>query len=74
MKIEFKNGSCIESIGDASDVKCSHRGEAQITRMSEQIQYWQQNPDKYIEFIIGVKLLWHQKVWMKSQLIRKGMK
>lgn len=74
MKIKFKNGSYIESIGDASDVKRSHRGEDQITRMSEQIQYWQQNPDKYIEFITGVKLLWYQKVWMKLQLIRKGMK
>ena len=37
MKIRFKNGSSIESIGDVSDVKRSHRGEEQIARMSEQI-------------------------------------
>lgn len=65
MKIKFKNGSSIESIGDVLDVKRSHRGEDQITRMSEQIQYWQQNPDKYIEFITGVKLPLYKKVWLK---------
>ena len=63
--IEFENGSLIESIGDASDVKCSQRGEDQIAKMSEQIKYWQRNPDKYIEFITGVKLSWYQKVWVK---------
>lgn len=65
MKIKFKNGSSIESIGDVSDAKRSQRGEDQITRMSEQIQYWQRNPDKYIEFVTGVKLSWYQKVWKK---------
>lgn len=65
MVIKFKNGSSIESIGDVSDVKRSRRGEDQITRMSEQIQYWRQNPDKYIEFITGVKLPWYRKVLVK---------
>lgn len=39
MKIDFINGSSIESIGDASDVKRSQSGEEQIVRMSGQIQY-----------------------------------
>lgn len=65
MKINFINGSSIVSIGDASDVKRSKRGEEQITKMSEQIKYWRRNPDKYIEFVTGVKLPWYQKVWVK---------
>ena len=47
MKIKFKNGSSIESIGDESDVKRSQRVEEQIARMLKRIQYWQYNPDKY---------------------------
>ena len=65
MKIKFKNGSSIESIGDESDVKRSQRVEEQIARMLKRIQYWQYNPDKYIEFITGVKLSWYQKAWVK---------
>lgn len=71
MKINFINGSSIESTGDASDVKRSQRGEEQIVRMSEQIRYWQRNPYKYIEFITGVKLLWYQKVWIRLELMRR---
>lgn len=66
MKINFINGSSIESIGNAPDIKRSQRGEEWIIRMSEQIQYWQRNPDKYIEFITGVKLPWYKKVWVTS--------
>lgn len=69
MKIEFKNGSSIESVGNASDAKRSHIGE--IARMSEQIKYWQRNPDKYIEFVTGVKLPWYRKVWVKLCLKRE---
>jgi hypothetical protein len=69
MKIEFKNGSSIESIGNASVVKRSQIGEEQIARMSEQIKYGQCNPDKYIEFIAGVKLPWYQKVLVRLRLI-----
>ena len=72
MKIKFKNGSSIESIGDESDVKRSQRVEEQIARMLKRIQYWQYNPDKYIEFITGVKLSWYQKEWVK--LWRKNKK
>ncbi|CAM4224464.1 hypothetical protein [Enterocloster bolteae] len=72
MKIKFKNGSSIESIGDESDVKRSQRVEEQIARMLKRIQYWQYNPDKYIEFITGVKLSWYQKAWVK--LWRKNKK
>ena len=61
MKIKFKNGSSIESIGDESDVKRSQRVEEQIARMLKRIQYWQYNPDKYIDSITGVKLSWNQK-------------
>lgn len=71
MKIKFKNGSSIESIGNVSDAKHSQRGEEQIVRMSEQIQYWQHNPDKYIEFVTGVKLPWYRKVWVKLCLKKK---
>lgn len=39
MKIKFKNGSQIESIGDASEIKRSQRAQEQIAKMSEQIQY-----------------------------------
>ena len=72
MKIKFKNGSSIESIGDESDVKRSQRVEEHIARMLKRIQYWQYNPDKYIEFITGVKLSWYQKAWVK--LWRKNKK
>ena len=72
MKIKFKNGSSIESIGDESDVKRSQRVEEQIARMLKRIQYWQYNPDQYIEFITGVKLSWYQKAWVK--LWRKNKK
>ena len=72
MKIKFKNGSSIESIGDESDVKRSQRVEEQIARMLKRIQYCQYNPDKYIEFITGVKLSWYQKAWVK--LWRKNKK
>ena len=72
MKIKFKNGSSIESIGDESDVKRSQRVEEQIARMLKRIQYWQYNPDKYIEFITGVKLSWYQKAWVT--LWRKNKK
>lgn len=72
MKIKFKNGSSIESIGDESDVKRSQRVGEQIARMLKRIQYWQYNPDKYIEFITGVKLSWYQKAWVK--LWRKNKK
>ena len=72
MKIKFKNGSSIESIGDESDVKRSQRVEEQIARMLKRIQYWQYNPDKYIEFITGVKLSWYQKAWVR--LWRKNKK
>ena len=72
MKIKFKNGSSIESIGDESDVKRSQRVEEQIARMLKRIQYWQYNPDKYIEIITGVKLSWYQKAWVK--LWRKNKK
>lgn len=65
MKIEFKNGSCIESIGDTAGVKRSKRAEDQITKMLDQIRYWQRNPDKYIEFVTGLKLPWYRKVWVK---------
>lgn len=65
MKIEFKNGSYIESINDASETKRSKRGQDQIAKMSEQIRYWQRNPDKYLEFVTGVKLPWYRKVLVK---------
>lgn len=71
MKIKFKNGSQIESIGDASEIKRSQRAQEQIAKMSKQIEYWQRYSDKYIEFITGVKLSWYQKVWMK---LRRGNK
>lgn len=71
MKIKFKNGSSIESIGDASDVKRSQIGGEQIARMSEQIKYWRHNPDKYIEFVTGLKLPWYRKVWVKLCLKRE---
>ena len=50
----------------------SQRVEEQIARMLKRIQYWQYNPDKYIEFITGVKLSWYQKAWVK--LWRKNKK
>lgn len=65
MKIEFKNGSYIESINDTSETKRSKRGEDQIAKMSEQIRYWQRNPDKYIEFVTGAKLPWYRKELLK---------
>lgn len=65
MNSKFKNDSSIKSIAGASDVKCSQKGEEQIAIMSDQIKYWQCNPDKYIEFVTGIKLLWYQKVWVK---------
>lgn len=71
MKIKYKNGSYIECIDDTSDAKRSRTGEEQIARMSEPIQYWQNNPDKYIEFVTGVKLSWYQKVWIRLELMRR---
>lgn len=65
MEIKFKNGSSIENINDESDIKRSQRGKKQISRMSEQIKYWQRNPDKYIEFVTGLKLPWWKRAWMK---------
>lgn len=65
MKIEFKNSSSIESIDNTSESKRSKRAEDQIAKMSEQIKYWKHNPDKWIEYITGVKLHWYQKVWIK---------
>lgn len=71
MKINFKNGSSIESIGNIPDVNRSQRGEVQITKMREQIEYWQRNPDEYIEFVTGVKLSLYQRVWIKLELMRR---
>lgn len=71
MKINFINGSSIESIGNIPDVNRSQRGEAQITKMREQIEYWQRNPDEYIEFVMGVKLSLYQRVWIKLELMRR---
>lgn len=70
MKSEFKNSSTIESICNVSDVK-RPRGEEQIARMSEQIQCWQRNPDKYIEFVTGSKLFWYQKMWIRLEIMRR---
>ena len=64
MKINFKNGFSVECTGDASETKRSKRAEEQIA-ISEQIKYWQCNPDKYVEFITGVKLPWWRRLWMK---------
>lgn len=71
MKISFKNSSSIESIDNISDVNRSQRGEAQITKMREQIEYWQCNPDEYVEFVTGVKLSLFQRVWIKLELMRR---
>lgn len=71
MKIEFKNDTYIECIDDASAVKQSKRERDWMVRMSKQIQYWQRNPDKYIEFITGVKLSWYRKVWIRLEFIMR---
>lgn len=39
MKIEFKNGSSIESIDNTSGAKRSKRADDQIAKMSEQLKY-----------------------------------
>lgn len=66
MKIGFKNDISIESI-----VKRFNREEKQIAKMLEQIKYWRRNPDKYIEFITGVKLSWYRKVWIRLEFMRR---
>lgn len=65
MKIKFKNGSSIESIGDESDAKRSQRGEDQLARMSDQIQYWQHNTDKKYRIYYWCKAVLVSKVWVK---------
>ena len=33
----------------------------------KQARYWRENPDEYIEKILGLKLHWYQKVLLKIQ-------
>jgi hypothetical protein len=65
MKIEFENGSSIESLDTATDNIRGKRGEDYIekipysdTRMDE----WKANPAKFAEDCLGVKLLPYQKI------------
>lgn len=69
MKIEFKNGSSIESIDNTSGTKRSKRADDQIAKMSEQLKYWHRNPDKFMVFVAGQKLPWYQKWWVKLHCI-----
>ena len=37
----------------------------------EQIEFYKNNPDKYIETFYGIKLFWYQKLYLKIMLRRK---
>ena len=56
MKIKFGNGSIWESI-ELNDCKRSKRAEETV--------YYIKNPYKFIEDFYGVKLHWHQKIWIE---------
>lgn len=60
-KIEFNNGSLIETIEDSS-VKRSDRCEEQLR---EQIQYWHQHPEEFIEFVYETNLSLYRKLLIK---------
>lgn len=57
MKIQFKNGSYIESIDSKNSIRSK--------RADEQISYWQQHIDKFAEDILGYKLPLYQRIWIK---------
>lgn len=33
--------------------------------MQEQISYWKQNPDVFAEWLLGCKLPWYKKLWIR---------
>lgn len=60
---EFKNGSYIKII-PSSDSKRGKRADLAIRQVFE---YWDRYPDKYIEFVLGIKLPWYQKIILRLQ-------
>lgn len=60
-KIEFNNGSSIETIED-SFVKRSDRYEEQLQK---QMKYWRQHPEEFVEFVYGTNLYLYQKLLIK---------
>jgi hypothetical protein len=60
MKIEFENGSSIESIDTATSNTRSKRSE-------EYIKYFRRYPEAFVE-LQGVKLLWYQKLILRMMM------
>ena len=60
MKIKFENGSILESI-ESNDRKRSKR--------AEEIVYYIKNSYKFMEDFYGVKLHWHQKIWIEFNVL-----
>ena len=60
MEMIFKNGSYIKSIISDGDTKRSKRA------YEQQINFWKNNPDLFIEEILGQKLFLYQKIFLKQ--------
>lgn len=60
MEIKFKNGSYIKSIDPKSDGKRSKRA------YEQQIKFWKDNPDLFVEKYFGIKLLSYQRELLKN--------
>lgn len=54
---EFNNGSYTKIISYSD----SKRGKRADLAIRQAIEYWSRYPDKYIEFMLGIKLPWYQK-------------
>lgn len=59
MEVYFKNGSYIKSIDLKSENKRSKRA------YEQQIKFWKDNPDLFIEEILAQKLFLYQKIFLK---------
>lgn len=71
MKIKFKNGSTIESI-PSDGVKRGKRCDEVLRHNTEVLfQYYEKNPDKFVEEFFGVDLLDSQKSFFKTLWDRK---
>jgi len=44
------------------------RGKRLQRKYQEQFQYWNSNPDKFLEDFYGIKLLRYQKIILKQML------
>lgn len=68
MKINFKNGSSIESLKNDDEIQRGKRA-----NIKPYMDYWERYPVEFVEFVTGQKMSLWQKIWLKIRL-KKGNK